>query len=466
MMRSEDQNVEYKQSWRDEYLKLICGFANAAGGRMLIGIADDKKGNEVVGVSDWKSLLEIIPNLMRDTMGMIADVNHVREDGKDIVEIIVPSYPVPISLRGVYYVRRGATNQRLSGPGLESFLLTRRGLHWENLPCPRLKLKDISAKEIKRFKDLAIDKGRLDASVRRETKENFIANLHLVGKDGVSYAGALLFTEKAEKWIAGAYIKVGKFGENEADLVYHDDVHGSLIEQAEKALDLIYFKYLKAKISYEDGLHRVEKFPFPREALRELILNALVHKDYSSNIPIQISVSDDKIYIANTGSLPDDWTVKQLLGKHSSCPRNPTIAGCVYLTGMIETWGRGIRKVFDECKRHGCPQPVYEVNAGDPGDIMVRIDAAPDALVDETHDKGNGAVSGAVNGVVNDGVKISQTQRRVMEAIGSQPGINARKLANLLGLGTSTVDRSVRMLKDLNLIEFSGAPKTGGYFLK
>ena len=353
-MRGEDRNIEYKQSWRDEYLKWICGFANASGGRMLIGVADDKKGNEVVGVADWKSLLENIPNLMRDTMGMIADVNHVRKGGKDIVEIVVPSYPVPISLRGVYYARRGATNQRLSGPGLESFLLKRRGLHWENLPCPRLKLKDISANEIKRFKDLAIDKGRLDVSVRRETKENFISHLHLVGKDGISYAGALLFTEKAERWIAGAYIKVGKFGENEADLVYRDDVHGSLIEQAEKALDLIYFKYLKAKISYEDGLHRVEKFPFPREALRELILNALVHKDYSSNIPIQISVSDDKIYIANTGSLPDDWTVKQLLGKHSSCPRNPTIAGCVYLTGMIETWGRGIRKAIAEFKRGGC----------------------------------------------------------------------------------------------------------------
>ena len=78
-----------------------------------------------------------------------------------------------------------------------------------------------------------------------------------------------------------------------------------MIEQAEKTLDLIYFKYLKAKIRYEDGLHRVEKFPFPREALRELILNALVHKDYSSNIPIQISVSDDKLYIANVGSLPE-----------------------------------------------------------------------------------------------------------------------------------------------------------------
>ena len=90
-MKNEDQNIEYKQSWRDEYLKWICGFANADGGRMFIGVSDDKKGNEVVGVADWKSLLENIPNLMRDTMGMIADVNHVRKGGKDIVEIFAQS---------------------------------------------------------------------------------------------------------------------------------------------------------------------------------------------------------------------------------------------------------------------------------------------------------------------------------------------------------------------------------------
>lgn len=80
-MKNEDQNIEYKQNWRDEYLRWICGFANADGGRMLIGVSDDKKGNEILGVPDWKSLLEIIPNLMKNTMGMIADVNHIREKG-------------------------------------------------------------------------------------------------------------------------------------------------------------------------------------------------------------------------------------------------------------------------------------------------------------------------------------------------------------------------------------------------
>ena len=89
-------------------------------------------------------------------------------------------------------------------------------------------------------------------------------------------------------------------------------MHGSLLEQAEKTLDLVYFKYLKAKIWYENGEQRVEKFPFPREGLRELIFNALVHKDYGSGVPIQISVYADKLYVANVGSLPETWTVETL----------------------------------------------------------------------------------------------------------------------------------------------------------
>ena len=480
-MKGEDQNIEYKQSWREEYLKWICGFANANGGRMLIGVKDDKAGNEIVGVDDWKSLLESIPNLMRDTMGMIADVNHVRKRGKDLVEIVVQRHPVPISFRGVYYVRRGATNQRLSGPGLESFLLRRRGLHWENLPCPRLKMKDLSAHEIKRFKDLAIDKGRLSASVRRETKEEFVSNLHLVGKDGPSYAAALLFAEKAEKWIPGAYVKVGKFGERNSDLVYHDDVHGSLIEQAEKTLDLIYFKYLKAKIWYENGEQRVEKFPFPREALRELILNALVHKDYASHIPVQISVSDDKLYIANSGSLPDDWTLERLVGKHSSQPRNPTIAGCVYLTGKIETWGRGVDKVFEECAKHGCPPPVYEVCNGDPGDIQVRIDAAPDAIVEER--TGLGAEKRTFGGTSiprTAGVKsvekavekaVEKTVEKASEKIAEKivgilkgnPNATQSDIVAITGLSRRGVEWKLKKLKEKGLVRRVG-PDKGGHW--
>jgi ATP-dependent DNA helicase RecG len=96
----ETQNIEYKQSWRDEYLKWICGFANANGGSIFIG--KDDNGN-VVGVTDAKRLLEEIPNKVRAVLGILADVNlHTIAQG-DIIEIIVEGYPYPVNYKGQYH---------------------------------------------------------------------------------------------------------------------------------------------------------------------------------------------------------------------------------------------------------------------------------------------------------------------------------------------------------------------------
>lgn len=166
---------------------------------------------------------------------------------------------------------------------------------------------------------------------------------------------------------------------------------------------------------------------------------------------------DDKLYVANVGTLPEEWTLERLLGKHSSRPHNPTIASCVYLTGKVETWGRGIRKVFDECARHGCPPPVYEVSAGAPGDIQVRIDAAPDAIVSAqgVFSVGNHeATSATVNATVSD---------LIFDAIKNNPGIRRPGLLQLLPMvKLGTLTRKLAELSDR--IEFRGPPKTGGYY--
>ena len=117
---SENQNIEWKESWRDEYLKWICGFANANGGKLLIGI--DDKGN-VTGIDNPKKLLEELPNKFRDTLGVFAEVNLKNKDKRHYIEIIVPRYDVPISLRGKYYIRSGSTLQELKGPSLNEFIL-------------------------------------------------------------------------------------------------------------------------------------------------------------------------------------------------------------------------------------------------------------------------------------------------------------------------------------------------------
>lgn len=138
---------------------------------------------------------------------------------------------------------------------------------------------------------------------------------------------------------------------------------------------------------------------------------------------------------------------------------------------MIETWGRGIQKVFDECRKHGCPPPVYEVTSGNPGDIQVRIDAAPDAIAsDDAEERGkdagaHGATANAtVNATPNETVDATVTGL-ILETIRTNPGIRRPRLLLLLpSVKRGTLTRKLSDLSDL--IEFRGAPKTGGYFLK
>jgi ATP-dependent DNA helicase RecG len=119
-LSKESQNVEWKQSWRDEYIKWICGFANANGGKLFIG--KNNKG-AVTGISDAHKLLADIPNKVRDILGVIVDVNLKTEKGKDYLEILVESYPYPVSYKGQYHYRSGSTKQELKGAALDRFLL-------------------------------------------------------------------------------------------------------------------------------------------------------------------------------------------------------------------------------------------------------------------------------------------------------------------------------------------------------
>ena len=172
-----------------------------------------------------------------------------------------------------------------------------------------------------------------------------------------------MFHHNPEKYVFGAYVKVGYF-ENDADLIYQDEFHGSLITMPDEIIDTIYRKYFKGIISYE-GLQRIEDFPVPRPALREAILNAIVHRDYTTGVPIQIKIFPDCVIVYNDGRLPENWTVADLLKRHRSRPYNPKIAYTFYRSGYIETWGRGIEKITTSCKSAGKPEPLFEATSSE-----------------------------------------------------------------------------------------------------
>jgi ATP-dependent DNA helicase RecG len=421
----ESQQVEWKSSWRDDYLRWICGFANAEGGRLIIG-RDDR--GVAVGVKDAAKLMEEIPNKVRDILGIMVDVNLRKVDGKELVEIRVEPYPSPISYKGEYYYRSGSTKQELKGAALEQFLLKKRGRHWDDAPEPSFTARSCSAAALRLFRQRAAESGRMDRTVLRDSREVVLGNLELIEKHGLKRAACLLFSDRPEQYVSGAWIKIGFFVTDD-DLRYQDEVHGNLFEQVEKTLDLLHTKYLKAYISYQ-GLLRRETFLFPDAALREALLNAVVHKDYSSGIPIQISVYDDRIVLWNAGGLPDRWTLAKLLGKHPSCPFNPLVANAFFRAGYIESWGRGIEKIQRECREHDIEPPLYDFGMAG---LMLTFRANPahlQAALEQGDSTPLTAITGEVTGEVTEEVT-EEVERLVLELEGR---MSRAQLQQALGL--------------------------------
>ncbi|QGY47864.1 transcriptional regulator [Maribellus comscasis] len=351
---SENQNIEWKESWRDEYLKWICGFANAQGGKIYIGKND--KG-EVVGIDNAKRLMDDLPNKIVTNLGIVCDINLLVENGKQFIEIIVEPYPNPVNYKGQYHYRSGSTKQELKGAALDKFMLERKGKKWDGVPVPNISIADLKKETFDFFRKKAIKAQRIEDDVLTDTDEDLVDNLQLVENTYLKRAAILLFHPKPTQYITGAFIKIGYF-ETDDELRFQDEITGNIFEQVEKTMDLLFTKYIKSSISYE-GLNRVEKYEYPKNAVREALLNAVSHKDYSGGVPIQISVYDDKLFFWNEGQLPENWTIEKLLTKHPSKPYNPDIANAFFRSGYIESWGRGTIKIINECIQFGIPQPKF-----------------------------------------------------------------------------------------------------------
>lgn len=356
----EHQSIEWKESWRDEYLKWICGFANSNGGKLYIGITDNGK---ISGIDNYGELLALLPNKFRDILGVFAEVNLKVEDSKHYLEIIVPRCDVPISLRGKYYVRIGSTLQELKGPALNDFILKRAGKTWDDITVEFASVNEIDENAIKYFLQIALKSKRISSDAVKENTITLLKNLHLMNEKGeLKNAALLLFGIDLQKYFRSSYFKIGRFGETDDDLRFQDVVDGNLIEMADKILNILRSKYLVSNIRYE-GLQRIEDLEYPEAALREAILNAIVHKDYTGS-SIQFSVYDNKIMIWNPGGLPDELSIEMLKKKHPSLPRNKNIAEMFFKAGYIEAWGRGISIIIDACNKAGLPEPVIEEAAG------------------------------------------------------------------------------------------------------
>lgn len=442
---SENQNIEWKESWRDEYLKWICGFANAQGGKIYIGKRDD---GTVIGVKNFKKLLEDIPNKIQNKLGIVADVNLLTENGLEYIEIVVNPWAFPVNYDGEYHYRSGSTKQQLRGNALTNFLISKTGLKWDAATITDISVDDLDRESFDIFRREALRSGRMTKEDLDISNAELLEKLDLLADGKLKRAGALCFYRRAEKVISGCYVKIGKF--EGSDLLYQDEVRGSLLIIADRVIDLIYLKYLKAAISYHKET-RVETYPFARDAVREAVFNALIHCNWADNIPIQIRIEEAAMYISNSSMLPFGWTAETLMHSHSSKPFNPDIARVFYRAGYIESWGRGIQKICDACKTLGADEPEYIVHGGD---IMLKFNALQSAKVSEIK------IAKGQDEPLTEPIK-EPIETVLIEILRKNPNSTYDNLAKQMDISRSTVKRTIKTLVENQQIERIGGRRYG-----
>ncbi len=441
----EHQQEEWKASWHNEYLKWICGFANAQGGMLVIGKNDR---GQVIGIPNAARLLEELPNKVRDLLGLMVEVNLHTEDSKDYLVIRVEPYPSPISYKGEYFFRSGSTNQMLKGAALDRFLLRKHGRTWDSVPHPGLRSDDLDSGTLGEFRRLALRSGRLTEAVLNETDPGLLEKLRLVEGDYLTRAAALVFHPEPQRFFTGSSVKIGYFASN-ADLRYQDEIEGNLLSQVNQTIEVLKAKYLKAWITYE-GIQRVETWPVPLPALREAVLNAVIHKEYASGIPIQISVYDDKLMIWNPGVLPPDWDLEKLLGKHSSRPFNPDIAAVFFRAGMIEAWGRGIERIHEACREAGTPVPE------------IQLESTGLWTVFPFQPEHKGELQGDTTQETREKTR-EKTREIILALIKENPTITTKVMAERIGITDKGIEWQLRKLKEENILKRVG-PAKGGHW--
>lgn len=360
----ENQNIEYKQSWHADNLKTICAFANSNGGKLYIG--KDDNGN-TVGINDSRTLMVELPGRIRNDLGITVEINYQSDNNLEYIEISVIPYLVAISLRGKYYVRSGSTTVEITGNTLNDFLLRKSGQTWDGVIEERATIDDLDKTSIDKYK-VAVEKtGRIILENELEDLA-LLEKLRLADGSKIKRGAIILFAQDPGKFFPNISVKIGRFGKSDDDLISQEVVEGNILKILFDVPEILNNKFLTKKINFE-GLQRIEKGEYPVAAIREMLLNALVHKNYSG-AQIQLRVYDDKLTIWNEGTLPEGLTFESLKRQHPSRPRNPLIADACSKAGYIEAWGRGTIKIINSCSEAELPEPEL---IGIDGGVQVTI---------------------------------------------------------------------------------------------
>jgi len=462
--QQEGTRLEFKVTVnKDAIAKTIAAFINTQGGDLLIGVEDNKK---IVGVENAEKMCATIQKMLVEYIQPIAPIftQVVNYKKKDLILISVwEGAKKPYQYKGKIFTRENDATKLSSVSNLTSLIKDRKNadFHWERRTVLGSSLQDLDTEEINQT--IALYKAYKPNSVI-EDAEDFLIQMGLIQNGNLTNACMVLFGKKPTCFILQSKIRITIYPSTVSGDNFLNDktFDGSIFQNITAILNFIEISFGKNIVV--DGILRKEKLNYPLIAVREGLLNAMVHRDYNSvNGFLQISIFSDRTEISNYGGLPDGITIKDLKKEHSSILRNPDIAQICFIRKYIEMLGSGTLRMISDCKKNGFRMPVWTDK-----DNVTTV-TFPDLSVKTKATKG-------VNEGVNEGVKkvhfkaesegVNGELNAIYSVIEKTPGLKAPAIASVLGVSLSTAERYIRKLKDAKHIKFVGVPKTGGYFIR
>ena len=363
--------MEFKRSTGElrEALQTVCAFLNGSGGIVLFGVRPE--GNaEGQHVTD-QTLREVTQAFDRFEPPVNVPVERVPDkSGRELLILRVQgtSDSIPFTYEGRPYERVGSTTRKMSQEKYEQLLLDRSHAlrRWENQPATDVQIKDLDREEILRTRELAIQQRRISAETSRNIGD-ILDRLGLRRNGVLTQAAQVLYGTKFLSHYPQCLLKMGRFRGTEitGEIVDNRQEHMHAFAMVREGMAFL-DRTLPLGARFPVGrIFREDRLPVPPNALREILLNAVMHRDYAYfGGHVAIVVFDDRVEVRSYGRLPSGITVEQLSGPHLSELRNPLIAEAFHRTGAVEIWGRGTNRVIDECRRYGVAPPTFEERQG------------------------------------------------------------------------------------------------------
>jgi len=448
--------VEFKEKYTPRIDEDIIAFANTKGGTVLLGVRDD---GTIIGERLTNDLKAKINNVARNCSPPVSvDVTRTAE----AVAIMVPEgTDKPYHCGAGYFRRLNGTTQKMSRDELRAMFVENEPLPFEGRTAKGFTFDDVSAAKIRAFVKEA------DIRVGHASAADFLRTLKVADETSVKNAGILFFAKSVADHLPQAQMTLVAFkGTKKLHIYDRRDVRDDLLTQFNEAMAFV-MKHLNVRSEIR-GVNRYDIYEVPLEVMREAVVNALMHRDYSvTGTQISVEVFDDRVEIINPGGLPKGLP-KEKFGV-LSIRRNEIIADLFFRMHKVERLGMGIQKMREVMRDAELREPEFDTNGffraifyRSPEFSMRGTATSEQGLAMET-ERGNGWRELERRLEEKLGERLGETEREILQAVHNNRRVTIRELASAIGISENAVGKNLSKLKGKNLLRRVG-PDKGGYW--